>query len=264
MSKETNISWTDHTFNIIWGCSRYSPGCAKCYAEALAARWAFEIWGVGAARRTFGEKYWHAPIVWNEQALREGRRHRVFSSSMGDIFEDHPTVAQERAKLWPLIRDTPWLDWQLLTKRAERIQECLPADWGPHGYPNVWMGVSVENQEWAEKRIPFLLRVNVPVRFLSAEPLLGSIQFTTICGLSFNRNPDHSMARKDGAGIGWVIFGGESGSGHRPCDPAWIESGVRQCRAAGVPAFVKQDGGQKPGQQGWLSDELFNTKEFPL
>jgi protein gp37 len=255
MSKETNIAWTDHTFNPWWGCEKVSPGCKNCYAESLASRYGHDVWGPGKPRRQFKMKHWEEPLRWNDAGPS-----RVFCGSMCDVFEDHPTANEERERLRSLIRLTPNLTWQLLTKRPENI---LREDWGS-GWPNVWFGTSVENQEWAEKRIPHLLKVPAAVRFLSAEPLLGPIQFTTICGLSFNRNPDHTMARPDGEGISWVIFGGESGPGFRECNPDWIKSGVSQCKAASVAAFVKQDSGRKPGQQGRLSDELFNTKEFPI
>lgn len=254
--KATKISWTDSTFNLVWGCSKVSPGCYNCYADSLAARYGWDIWGRNKTRRVFGEKHWMEPLKWNAEAEKNRQRHRVFCSSMCDVFEDHATVEKEREKLWPLIRLTPWLDWQLLTKRPERIAGCLPPDWGA-GYPNVWMGTSVENQEWAEKRMPHLLAVNARVRFLSVEPMLGPIDFEDVpVGMM---GPLRAVEPR----IHWVIFGGESGSGFRACDPQWIASGADQCRAAGVAVWVKQDSGSKPGQQGRLPAELFNTKEMP-
>lgn len=259
MSKQTNISWTDSTWNLVWGCSKVSPGCHNCYADTLATRYGYDIWGKNKHRRRFGEKHWLEPLRWNAAAEKAQKRHRVFCSSMCDVFEDHPTVEEEREKLWPLIRATPWLDWQLLTKRAERISECLPGDWRS-GYKNVWLGVSAENQEWYDKRIEHLVRVPARIRFISAEPLLSSINF------GFN-----GITPKEwgfgfvpiGALIHWVVFGGESGSGHRECKPAWIEYGVKQCVDACVAPFVKQDSGAKPGQQGRLTGAIFNTKQFP-
>src|SRR6185436_18027435 len=121
------------------------PACAHCYAKTLSERWGFDVWGEENSRRIFGDKHWAEPLKWNAKAQAAGERRRVFCSSMADVFEDHPTIDQERAKLWPLIRATPWLDWQLLTKRADRILSCLPADFSRATYPNVWLGFTAEN-----------------------------------------------------------------------------------------------------------------------
>jgi protein gp37 len=214
MGATTAIAWTDHTFNIAWGCFKVSPGCANCYAETFTERVGQgKIWGPVAqtTRRTFGAKHWNEPLKWNRQAKDEGKRRRVFSSSMCDIFEDHPQIIGELAKLWPLIRQTPWLEWQLLTKRYDRIAASLPADWGDEGYENVWLGVSVENQEWADKRIPALLRVPARVHFISYEPALGPVR------LNKYLHPDSATARR----LLWVIYGGESGPGYRHHDVQW-------------------------------------------
>lgn len=144
MAETTGISWTDHTFNIAWGCQKVSPGCQFCYADTLSNRFGLDVWGPEKPRRTFGEKHWNDPVRWNRKATKQ---ELVFCSSMCDIFEDHPTVIEELKKLWPLIKATPKLEWQLLTKRSERIKESLPADWG-EGYPNAWLGVSVENKDY--------------------------------------------------------------------------------------------------------------------
>jgi protein gp37 len=144
MPQDTGISWTNHTFNIVWGCTKVSQGCKHCYAEPIAAKQGFDVWGLGKDRRTFGEAYWKKPLAWNRAAEKAGVPARVFCSSMCDVFEDHPTTIAELEKLWPLIRQTPWLQWQLLTKRPERIAQSLPADWG-QGYSNVWLGTSIEN-----------------------------------------------------------------------------------------------------------------------
>ena len=225
MSEKTAIQWTDHTFNIAWGCTKVSAGCTNCYADRDATRYGFDIWGPKTDRRTFGDKHWGEPLKWDRTAANEKRRHRVFCSSMCDVFEDHPTIDAEREKLWPLIRATPWLDWQILTKRVERMAELAPQV----PLPNVWVGASAEDQETFDERMPRLSRVPGLVSFLSLEPLLGPID------LCFNiydagQRPD------------WVIVGGESGPGARPCDVAWIRSILKQCREAGVACFVKQIG----------------------
>lgn len=228
MAQDTIIAWTSHTFNIAWGCVKVSPGCFNCYADTLSSRYKFNVWGPTAPRRTFGKAHWDEPLKWNRIAERDGRRVRVFSSSMCDNFEDHPTIDEERAKLWELIRATPWLDWQILTKRIERVENRLPRDWG-EGWPNVWLGTSVENQEYAELRIPILLRLPAAVRFISYEPALGPIDFNFDEAL----HPD------------WVIYGGESGPGFRPAKMDWARSARDQCKAAGVAFFHKQSSGYR-------------------
>lgn len=222
MSAKTIIAWTDHTFNIAWGCQKVSPGCAHCYAEGLADRYGHDVWGPGKPRRTFGDRHWSEPLRWDREAGRAGVRRRVFCSSMCDNFEEHPTVAAELARLWPLVRRTPNLEWQLLTKRAERVADCLPSDWGPHGYPNVWLGVSIEDARYAG-RADFLRAVPAAVRFVSYEPALGPL-----------------AGALDLTGIGWVIYGGESGPRYRPEDKQWARDMRDACRARGVAFFHKQ------------------------
>jgi len=211
-----------------------SPGCTHCYAEDLSTRYGHGVWGPNKPRRTFGAKHWAEPVAWERAAQRAKRRgkgcperRRVFCSSMCDIFEDHPTIAEELLKLWPLIRATPWLDWQLLTKRAERIVECLPADWGG-GYPNVWLGVSIEDGEY-EWRVQLLRRVPARMRFVSYEPALGPI------------------AGIDLTGIDWLIYGGESGVEFRPDEEQWARDIREQCAREGVAFFFKQRAARYPG-----------------
>jgi protein gp37 len=173
---------------------------------------------------------------------------------MADVCEDHPTIIAELKKLWPLIKATPWLDWLLLTKRSDRIALSLPDDWG-QGYPNVWWGVSCENQEYANLRIPWLLRVPAIVRFVSYEPALGPIDFTRIhlqvedddiwldvlSGHSWRE--DDETARGDychGRVIDWLIYGGESGAHFRPEDKQWARNAMAQCHVRGRAFFHKQ------------------------
>jgi protein gp37 len=233
MSEHTEISWTDHTFNPWWICAEVSPGCDHCYARTFARRlgWA---WGHEAPRRFFAEKHWQAPLKWNAAAAKAGQRARVFCASMADVFESHPDLPPEREKLWPLIEQTPWLDWQLLTKRPHNIRKMLPAAWLNEPRPNVWFGTTVENQEAARKRIAWLLDVPAVVRFLSCEPLLGPLDLTP--WLEVDGTP----------GIGWVICGGESGHGARPMHPDWARSLRDQCQAAGVAFHFKQWGNWLP------------------
>jgi protein gp37 len=173
--------------------------------------------------------YWRQPLKWNKVAEKAGERQRVFCSSMADVFEDHPTTAGELVKLWPLIRATPNLDWLLLTKCDERIAQSLPADWSVAAYPNVWLGVSVEDQS-STKRIVKLLEVEAARRFVSCEPLLGPVQIwlRTRNGASVNLGPVAT-----GGGIDWVICGGESGPKAQPMHPDWVRGLRDQCFAAG-------------------------------
>ncbi|ANS03299.1 hypothetical protein [uncultured Mediterranean phage uvDeep-CGR2-KM19-C37] len=220
MSEKTIIAWTDHTFNIAWGCTKVSPGCKNCYAEGIADRYGWDAWGASGARRTFGKKRWQEPLKWNRAAEAAGVRKKVFASSMCDNFEDHPVVATELKKLWPLIERTPWLDWQLLTKRANRIAECLPKNWGD-GWPNVWLGVSIENDEYAW-RADRLREVPAAIRFVSYEPALGPLDSLNLDGIS------------------WAIYGGESGPRFRPHSLEWARSMRDRCKAAGTAFFYKQ------------------------
>jgi protein gp37 len=235
MGESTKIAWCNHTFNIAWGCFKVSPGCTHCYAETFAVnRAGFNVWGPPeiTSRRTFGQKHWDEPLKWNRAAEKAGVRARAFASSMCDNFEDHPTVIVELRKLWPLIRATPWIDWLLLTKRYERIERSLPADWGKDGYPNVWLGVSVENQEYANLRIPALLQVPAAVHFVSYEPALGPVSFETIYTagddddfVSWNvltgQVGGSMRQRQSEFALDWIIYGGESGSGYREHDVQW-------------------------------------------
>lgn len=244
MSQTTLIAWTDHTFNIAWGCMKVSPGCKHCYAETLSSSariGSFRVWGPSSPRRTFGADHWKHPDRWQRAAMREGRRHRVFTSSMCDLFEDHPTIDEERAKLWPVIARTPALDWQLLTKRADRIASGLPPGWG-QGWPNVWLGVSIENNDYVW-RADQLRRIPAVVRFVSYEPALGPLDALDL------------------AGIHWVIVGGESGPGYRPMDVQWARDMRARCKAAGVAFFFKQSAAPRTEMGIHLDGKL--VREYP-
>jgi protein gp37 len=144
---------------------------------------------------------------------------------MCDVFESHPVPDEQRPRLWQLIRKTPMLDWLLLTKRPENIAPNLPSDGGEKGWPNVWLGTSVENQARVDERIPILLKVPAVVHFLSCEPLLEPI------------NVEMYLGPKD---VNWLITGGESGPGFRPMDVSWALSLRDQCARAKVAHFFKQ------------------------
>lgn len=225
MGHQSTIEWTDHTFNPWWGCLKVSPGCQHCYADTLANRYGYTIWGPAATteRRTFGDKHWAEPLKWDREADKAGVRKRVFCASMADVFEDHHTAAEQRPKLWKLIEDTPHLDWLLLTKRPENMVAMTP--WDKAWPTNVWAMTSVENQEQALRRIPVLLEVPAAIHALSVEPLLDAVDL---------------MPWIDQ--LDWVIVGGESGPGARPMHPDWVRSLRQQCIPAGVSFFFKQWG----------------------
>jgi protein gp37 len=242
LGENSNIAWTDNTFNLIWGCTKVSPACEHCYAETWAKRTGFNVWGKNAERRTFGDKHWNEPIKWNKKAAANGKRLKVFCSSMADVFEDHLTVAQERPKLWELIKQTPNLDWLLLTKRPENIFNMVPFSWTQFAPENVWYGTTAENQEWYDKRVLHLFEVPAKVRFLSCEPLLGSIEV---------KHP-----------VDWLISGGESGGKFRAMELDHVRSLRDQCKIMNIPFFFKQHSGLTPDKLGCLLDGK-EYKEFP-
>lgn len=262
----SKIEWTDFTFNSWIGCTKVSPGCDNCYAEKGSARLGamhkLKLWE-GDRYRT-GTKYWAQPERWDRAAAKAGKRARVFCASFADVFEDRLELEQRRADLLRLITRTPNLDWLLLTKRPENMLRMTDAVWGNAGWPsNAWAGTTCENQEWANKRIPHLLKVPASVRFVSYEPALGPIDFTHIESSEYlSPSGEHHIDALRGVvnggpwllrSVNWVIVGGESGPGARPLDLQRARSTVEQCKAAGVACFVKQMGA-RPIDAGYALD----------
>ena len=243
MAERTGIAWTDHTFNPWVGCTTISPGCDHCYAEEWAKRTGNSLLWAGARRRTT-PRNWLQPIKWNRQAQRDGVRRKVFCASLADVF-DNQVPASWRDDLWHLIHQTPDLDWLLLTKRPQNIAKMLPDGWGDDGWPNVWLGTTVENQEEADRRIWVLAGVRAVVRFLSCEPLLGPVSTPY---LSLHRNADSPLLWRSGGAIDWVIIGGESGPGARPMEAAWAGTLLHACWGAHVPVFFKQVGSNRTAE----------------
>ena len=229
MAENSKIEWTDHTFNPWWGCTKVSSACDNCYAEAWAKRTGHRVWGYRAERRFLSEIYWKQPLRWNKEAKKQGRRARVFCASMADVFEWRSDLKTWREKLWVLIDETPNLDWLILTKRPHLISRLSP--WGQDWPQNVWLGTTVESQEFAEKRIPHLVENPAMIRFLSCDPLRSGL--------------DLSIWLEEGA-IDWVIAGGESGPGARPSDPAWFRDLRDQCIESSVAFHFKQWGDWAP------------------
>ena len=189
MGADSKISWTDHTWSPWLGCTKVSPGCDNCYAEAWAKRSGLVEWG-GSRRRT-SPSAWSKPLRWNKAAAEAGVRRGIFPS-LCDPF-DNQVPEEWRVDTFTLIDATPWLDWLLLTKRPQNIPKIMPPfsvpvwDEGARDFvdapavrPNVWLGTSAENQEEADRRIPHLLAVPAAVHFVSVEPMLGPVDLTRI------------------------------------------------------------------------------------
>lgn len=263
MGRNSKIEWCNHTMNPWRGCTKISPGCRFCYADVLSHRnpKVLGVWGDEGTRVLASEAMWYEPIKWDTEALRNRKPALVFCASLADIFEDWKgqmtdsyertlwvtkprtigeafrwlkpdkdpipyTLDNARTRLFHLIRRTPNLRWLLLTKRPENIATIMPrGEW-----PNVWLGTSVETQEYTW-RLDALQEApqKVPVRFCSAEPLIGSLDLRGCLGSS---------------GINWLIIGGESGSegNARPFNYSWCRDLIKQCRDAKVSCFVKQVG----------------------
>lgn len=258
MAETTKISWAQATFNGWLGCVEVSPACEKCYARTLVERYRWATWGKDTPRHRTSPSYWKKPFQWNRKAQAAGTRLCVFAFSLADVFEDRRDLDPWRADFFRMVEETPCLDWMLLTKRAEAIRKLLPAAWLAYPRPNVWLGVTAENQRRAAERIPLLLEVPAAVHWISAEPLLGPIDFGGWLGRDR---------------VSWVICGGESGDGARRMDPVWWAEILAQCRAAGIAVHFKQKGeilarelgckdkaGKDPSE--WPSE--YRVQEYPV
>lgn len=254
MSENSKIEWCDHTFNPWEGCQKVGPGCDHCYAEARNARFSGGTavnWGPGAPQRRTSPANWRKPMKWNRDGAFyaiHGHRLRVFCASLADVFDNTVDPAW-RADLFRLIADTPNLDWLLLTKRIGNVAAML-REIGIDRLPdNVWIGATIVNQEEADRDIPKLLAVPARVRFLSMEPLLGSVDlrfhiYSEPTGnfRTHGGKRQFELRRPADGGLHWVIAGGESGHGARPMHPDWARSLRDQCAAADVPFLFKQWG----------------------
>lgn len=271
----TKIEWTNETWNPVTGCTKVSQGCKHCYAERLWPKVsAAEAKREGAAHaRPFTTIRLHDDRL--DAPLRVRKPKRWFVNSMSDLFhEDIPDEFIER--VFAVMAKAQQHQFQVLTKRAERMlnwfmvralvntgDELFDAARGRWPLPNVWLGVSVENQETADARIPLLLKVPAAVRFLSCEPLLGPIDLTRVAP---NETPGgwrgtNALDDFQHPKVDWVISGGESGPGARPAHPDWFRSLRDQCAAADVAYFFKQWGewvslsqAEGPGQHHYFPD----------
>lgn len=266
---DSKIEWTDKTWNIISGCSPISEGCKNCYAARMAKRLAGR-YGYDKDepfKVTFHQDRLDDPLMWKKPS-------KIFVCSMGDLFHED---VQERwiNEAWLYMALAKQHTYIILTKRPNRMLEYF-ASWqkgdlpgiflgDSEGYlqsdgtrkgggftwplPNVWLGVTCENQKAADERIPILLQIPAAVRFVSAEPMLGKINLTSITprgtDLSFNAFKDNKIwgefLHMNGNKIDWVICGAETGPGKRPMDLQWAKDLQTQCELAGVPFFFKKD-----------------------
>lgn len=274
MSDNTHIEWTDATWNPVWGCTAVSPGCDHCYAETLVNGRLAHLHPGGFGVVRLRPEQLDKPLRWR-------RPRRIFVNSMSDLF--HQDVPDEFiARVFAVMALAPQHTFQVLTKRHGRMRSLLASEAFRHTLavaasdqvgeppfepcptfhrvfetwplPNVWLGVSVENQHWADIRIPALLQTPAAVRFISVEPLLGPVKLTRLhahCPThdfpgGFCTGPCGDVIIPD-----WVIAGGESGPGARPMHPDWARSLRDQCAAAGVAFLFKQRGEwtwNEPGQ----------------
>lgn len=265
MAIETGIGWTDHTWSPWWGCTKVSPGCDNCYANALDRRTGGDHWGAGKPRRELSDQHWRTPLRWDDAARKAGVRRRVFPS-MCDPF-DNDVPDSWRQCFWQLIRATPNLDWLLLTKRIGNAERMLPVS----VQPTVWLGATVVNQEEADRDVPKLLAFDyVPVRFVSYEPALGPVVYTPWLGEctcyvpwldgAGNHAPDCPAVQPR---IDWLIVGGESGPNRRTCEVDWLLDAADQAVDAGSDVYLKQDSALRPGQQGRIPDQWWSLKQSP-
>lgn len=225
---DTSIEWTDATWNPVAGCTIMSAGCTNCYAMRMAAR--LEAMGVdkyrGLTRKSGGRAKWTGVLRLDEGALsvpeKWSKPRNVFVNSMSDLF--HPEVPSDFiGRVWEVMKRTPRHTYQILTKRPDRMADVLSS--GFDVLPNVWLGASVEDERVIH-RLDELRQVPAAIRFVSFEPLIGSV----------------ADGKLDG--IHWAIVGGESGPNARPMDPEWIDEIFDMCTDAGAAFFFKQWGGK--------------------
>jgi len=259
----TKIPWADETWNPVTGCTKISAGCKNCYAERmskrLAGRFGYPINGSICPvcgnqydrAKAFCPEHPNADLVRHssfdvtlhpdklDQPLHWKKPRRIFVCSMSDFF--HVGVPFSfQCEILQVIGKCPQHTFMILTKRTEQLELWnYAAGW--HPYPNLWLGVTVENQEQADKRIPVLLETPAAVRFVSVEPMLGPVQIRDQLHEQWPTNADVHQVRDTRPPLDWVICGAETGPGARPMDLDWARDLRDQCAAAGVPFFFKRD-----------------------
>lgn len=272
MTGKTKIEWTEATWNPIRGCSRISPGCINCYAEKIAYRFS----GPGLPYNGLIAKsgQWNGRVIEIDEKMLEPlswkKPRTVFVNSMSDLFHENNPDETIDTIFW-VMAQRPQHTFQILTKRADRMHsyltktnrlEELGVDVSQFPLPNVWMGVSVENQEWADKRIPLLLKTPAAVRWISAEPLLGDIDLKWCSWCGAFGNHDCYESDETTPGIDWVVVGGESGPNARPMQADWARHLRDQCIEAGTAFFFKQWGEYAPNWYTNKSGEKVPNSEW--
>lgn len=246
MKKErTKIAWLNggYTFNPWIGCTKVSPGCRLCYAEAQDHRWGHDSWGKGKPRRRTTPAYWASLLEWDRLAAAAGKREKVFVASFAD-WADQEVPEEWRYDLFHLLDQIKWLDILLLTKRIKDAElffqrrygfDCpLPA--------HFWVGATACNQPELNSVMATLQHIRARVKWLSLEPLLDPVFLHTAGALI--QGPNLMVKRNR---VDWVVVGGESGPKFEgdvaaPFDPEWVRSLAQECRQGGIPLFVKQMG----------------------
>lgn len=279
MSSSSNIAWTNATWNPVRGCERVSQGCVNCYAEVLAARHSYPGgWGEGLAKwitKSDGtrEARWTGVVrqidTMLDAPLRWKAPRRIFVNSMSDLF--HDDVDRDFIlRVFMVMRQASHHTFQILTKRPERMQTLL-SEWLPPAEaladmslkekspaPNIWLGVSAEDQDTFDERSALLLQTPAAVRWVSLEPLLDHID---LIGKDEQGSALHAFDGRPR--LDWGVVGGESGSGFRAMDMEHARYIISQFKNAGVPLFVKQDNGPRPGMRGRFTDAEWALKEYP-
>ena len=282
-SEQTGISWTDTTWNTHHGCQHYSEGCRFCYADSTTgpkSRAGFGIngkpkifgagresavgfdgagrkWTVTLGRKELAETNWEMPHRRNRRAIKNNSIVLNFSDSMGDWLEDHPTVQLLLPKLWKTIMATPHVHWLLCTKRAERIKSNLPKEWWDfkNGFPNVWLGVSIENAKYVHRWNDHLKHIPAACRFISYEPALGPIHdvldysnldWGIVGGESFDNDEARSFRKKQG-----MVF-----------DHQWARDFKAGCDANGAAFHFKQGSNIRGKVSKTLDGEILHN--FPV
>lgn len=255
MMAKTKIEWAEATWNPVTGCTKISAGCKGCYAERMTRRF-WKNWGCSPPPNHF-EVRLHPDRL--DQPLRWKKPRMIFVCSMSDLF--HEDVPDDFIlKVYNVAQDAPQHTYQWLTKRPERALEFhrkrLRGDW----VSNIWLGVTAENQETADERIPLLLEIPAAVRFVSVEPMLEPVNLAGPLGVKYLCYPgDPPLAMWPvPSPLNWAIVGGESGPGARPMNPSWARSIRDQCKKAYIPYFFKQWGEFRPAEPGERIDHVFD------
>jgi protein gp37 len=243
MGANSKIAWCDHTYNPWYGCpddGKRSPACDNCYARAWAKR--FNFCDFDREIKRASDKTFYAPL--NDKIYKPGDK--VFVCSLSDFF--HPAVPNSlMVETWMVIASRPDLIWIFLTKRPGDISE--ETNWSGGSNKNLWLGVTCENQEQADRRIPALLKIPAAVQFVSIEPMLGEIDIRRYLLSSYDKaahEPQMIGYKCTTDKLNWVILGGESGPGARPIHSDWVRKVRDDCQEFPTPFFFKQ-WGKKPG-----------------